>query len=105
MDGAFNGSAVGLITHGDRPMDGRQDSISSRPWGTHHISPDLPARPTTRRSFFETLRQNPRGRHIVSRRTATFLMPLGTRHVTDVPAGKNPISPGPNRRSSPFSFN
>ena len=37
-------------------------------------------------------------------RTATFLTRSLTRHVQELPAGKNPISPWPSRLSSPFSL-
>jgi hypothetical protein len=57
----------------------------------------------TRRTLFHIFSATPAGRHMVSRRTAIFLTRSGTRQIQEVPAGKNPRSPGPNRRSSPFS--
>src|SRR5271165_1570394 len=65
---------------------------------------DWPPIPAIRRTFLNAFRPNPSGRHMVSCRTAIFLISTGTRHVQEIPAGKNAISPGPNRRSSPLSW-
>src|SRR5208282_4956123 len=85
-----------LIVRRHRRFDSDQMAKAS-------ISGDLPANPTTRRSFFHAFRQKPSGRNMLSRSTATLRMLWATRQLQVVPAGKNPSSPAPKRRSSPFS--
>ena len=68
---------------------------------TIYFSSILPKfqRPNIRRIFLLPLSNRLSGLPTVSRLMANFVIDSGTRHTQDVPAGKYPRSPGPNRRS------